>query len=181
MHINPPGFLIGYHVTPINHFGKSLLCWTATIHDHGVLAEVFNWHEETTFNWGWLTVQRFSPLSSWQEAWQRPGIYGAGGCAESSTSWSEVSRKGLCVTLGVAWNLKAWLHCDTLLSTRPHLWIVPLSMGLLGPLLFKPPHKVYHFAIRTHFSQLLQRRLLFSPALLCSFYCIEPLHIFFYH
>jgi hypothetical protein len=38
-----------------------------------------------TFNWGWLTVQRFSPLSSWREAWQHAGRHGAGG-AESSTS-----------------------------------------------------------------------------------------------
>ena len=33
-----------------------------------------------------LQVQRFSPLSSWQEAWQRPGRHGAGEEAESSTS-----------------------------------------------------------------------------------------------
>jgi hypothetical protein len=32
-----------------------------------------------------LQVQRFSPLSSWQEAWQRPGRHGAG-VAETSTS-----------------------------------------------------------------------------------------------
>jgi len=33
-----------------------------------------------------LQVQRFSPLSSWQEAWQHPGRHGAGEGAESSTS-----------------------------------------------------------------------------------------------
>ena len=32
-----------------------------------------------------LQVLRFSPLLSWQEAWQCPGRHGAGG-AESSTS-----------------------------------------------------------------------------------------------
>jgi hypothetical protein len=34
---------------------------------------------------GWLTVQRFSPLSSWQEAWQYAGRHGAGE-AEGSIS-----------------------------------------------------------------------------------------------
>jgi hypothetical protein len=40
---------------------------------------------QKTFNWGWLTVQRFNPLLSGQEAWQHAGRHGAGG-AESSTS-----------------------------------------------------------------------------------------------
>jgi hypothetical protein len=35
-----------------------------------------------------LQVQRFSPLSSWQEAWQRPGRHGIGG-AECSTPFSK--------------------------------------------------------------------------------------------
>jgi hypothetical protein len=35
-----------------------------------------------------LQVQRFSPLSSRQEAWQHPSRHGAGG-AESATSSSE--------------------------------------------------------------------------------------------
>jgi hypothetical protein len=33
-----------------------------------------------------LQVQRFSPLSSWREAWQHPGRPGAGEGAERSTS-----------------------------------------------------------------------------------------------
>ena len=33
-----------------------------------------------------LQFQRFSPLSSWWEAWQNPGRHGAGEQAESSTS-----------------------------------------------------------------------------------------------
>jgi hypothetical protein len=33
-----------------------------------------------------LQVQRFSPLSSWQEAWQCPGRHGDGEGTESSTS-----------------------------------------------------------------------------------------------
>jgi hypothetical protein len=39
-----------------------------------------------------LQVQRFSPLSSWQEAWQHPGRHGAGG-AQSSTFWFEGSQE----------------------------------------------------------------------------------------
>ena len=35
--------------------------------------------------WGWLTIQRFSPLSLWWEAWQHAGRLSARG-AESSTS-----------------------------------------------------------------------------------------------
>lgn len=33
-------------------------------------------------NWGWLTVQTFSPLSSWWEAWWHVGRHGAGEEAE---------------------------------------------------------------------------------------------------
>jgi hypothetical protein len=40
-----------------------------------------------------LKVQRFSPLSSWQEAWQHAGGHDAGEVAESSTSGSISSRK----------------------------------------------------------------------------------------
>jgi hypothetical protein len=39
-----------------------------------------------------LLALRFSPLSSWQEAWQCLGRHGAGG-AESSTSCSEDKQK----------------------------------------------------------------------------------------
>jgi hypothetical protein len=44
-----------------------------------------------------LQVQRFSPLSSWQEAWQHPGRHGAGEGAESSTSCSEGKQKKDCL------------------------------------------------------------------------------------
>jgi hypothetical protein len=40
-----------------------------------------------------LQVQRFSPLSSWQEAWQSPGRHGAGEGAQNPTSWSVGCRK----------------------------------------------------------------------------------------
>ena len=36
---------------------------------------------------GWLTVQRFSPLSSWQEAWRHAGKHDAREVAESPTSF----------------------------------------------------------------------------------------------
>jgi hypothetical protein len=49
-----------------------------------------------------LQVQRFSPLSSWWEAWQHPGRHDAGEGTESSTSSSEGRRKRLCATLRVA-------------------------------------------------------------------------------
>ena len=41
---------------------------------------------QETFNWGWLTVQTFSPLSSWQQTWWHTGRHGAGEGAESSAS-----------------------------------------------------------------------------------------------
>jgi hypothetical protein len=48
----------------------------------------------------WLTVQRFSPLSSWREAWWHAGRHGAEVVVESSTSRSEGSRKRK-MTLGL--------------------------------------------------------------------------------
>jgi hypothetical protein len=42
-----------------------------------------------------LQFQRFSPLLSWQEAWQCAGRRGAGGGAGSSTSSSAGSRRRL--------------------------------------------------------------------------------------
>jgi hypothetical protein len=49
--------------------------------------------ERKTFHWSRITVQRFSPLSSWQEAWWHAGRHGAGEVAESSKSGSAGSRK----------------------------------------------------------------------------------------
>jgi hypothetical protein len=91
-----------------------------------------------TFNQDWLTVQRFSLLSSWWEAWQHEGRHGAGERAESSTSESAGSRKRE--------SHRAWLkqlkpqrfpsllplhHIphDTLPPIRPQLPIVPLPMS----------------------------------------------------
>jgi hypothetical protein len=41
---------------------------------------------EENINWGWLTLQRVSPFSSWQEAWQHPGRHGVGEVAKISVS-----------------------------------------------------------------------------------------------
>ena len=48
-----------------------------------------------------LQFQKFSPLSSWQEAWQCTGQHGTWEGAERSTSCSTGRRRRLCVTLGV--------------------------------------------------------------------------------
>ena len=40
------------------------------------------------FNWGWLTVKRFSSLSSWWEAWGHADRHSAREVAEKSTSGS---------------------------------------------------------------------------------------------
>ena len=47
--------------------------------------------KEKYFNWGWLTVQRFSPLSG-QEAWRHAGGHGAREVAKSSTFRSAGGR-----------------------------------------------------------------------------------------
>ena len=39
-----------------------------------------------------LQIQRFNPLSSWQETWQGQGRHGAGEGAESSAPWLEAAR-----------------------------------------------------------------------------------------
>ena len=55
-------------------------------HDHG------NSYKEKHLTGTGLQFQRFSPLSSWQEAWQYSDRH-AGEVAESSTSGSTGSRK----------------------------------------------------------------------------------------
>jgi hypothetical protein len=89
-----------------------------------------------------LQVQRFSPLSSWQEAWQCPGRHGAGGGA-NSTFCSEGNQKtGILRQLGGR-PLPKWVEpehrrrppeptstvTDTPPPTRPHLLTVPFPMG----------------------------------------------------
>jgi hypothetical protein len=53
-------------------------------HDHG------NFYKGKHFIGVNLQFQRFSPLSSWWEAWQHAGRHGTG--AENSTPWSEGSK-----------------------------------------------------------------------------------------
>ena len=56
-------------------------------HDHS------NSYNEKTVNWGWLTVQRFSPSPSLPGAWQWTDRQGAGEGAKSSTSRSAGNRR----------------------------------------------------------------------------------------
>jgi hypothetical protein len=111
----------------------------------------------TTFNWGRLTIQRFSPLSSWQEAWQHPGRQGAG-TAESSISSSKESQEQTVFlaarrggsqspppTVALPPTRPHSLHqshthshkaTPTPTPTRPHHLIVPLAR----PSIVKPSH-----------------------------------------
>jgi hypothetical protein len=78
-----------------------------------------------------LLFERFSPLSSWWEAWQRVGKHDAREGAESSTSWSTGSRKT--ETHWSVWSfldLRADSQWPTpLLQSRPHLLtaLLPLT------------------------------------------------------
>ena len=47
------------------------------------------------FNWGWLTVQQFSPLPLCWETWRPTGRCGAWEVAESPATWSAGSRRRL--------------------------------------------------------------------------------------
>jgi hypothetical protein len=73
------------------------------------------------FNWGLLTVQRFSPSSSWHGTWCYTGSYGMGEITESSMSRST----GNCESkpLGLAWALETSRPnpSGTFTLTRPHL------------------------------------------------------------
>ena len=68
-------------------------------------------------------VQRFSPLSPWQEAWRCAGRPGAGEGAESSASGSTGSRRGQWHTGGLAWASETSKPAprDTLPLTMPYL------------------------------------------------------------
>jgi hypothetical protein len=46
---------------------------------------LFKKKNNTTFNWCWFTIHRFSPLS-WQEAWWGRDRHGSGERVESSAS-----------------------------------------------------------------------------------------------
>lgn len=74
-----------------------------------------------------LQILRFSPLSSWREAWWHLGRHGTGG-AESSTSYSKGKQKTLLQTARRRVS-KPVPYSDAFPSTRPHLPTVPLPMG----------------------------------------------------
>ena len=100
-----------------------------------------------------LRFQRFSPLSSWQEAWQHPGRHGTGEGAERSRSWSKLSQKETllcrqpvkdshpCCTepeyrrrpqnLPTQWHTLS--NKATPIPTRPYFLIMPLLMGQAYP------------------------------------------------
>ena len=91
-----------------------------------------------TCNWGWLKVQRFSPWSSWQEAWQHPGRLGVGKRAESSTSWSIGSRRGLCFHTGQS--LRNILRPQSPASTVTHFKQGHTSFSKATPLNCATPY-----------------------------------------
>jgi hypothetical protein len=84
-----------------------------------------------------LQFQGFSPLSSWQEARQHPGRHGAGEGAENSTLDLKAARRRLSFHTGQSLSigdLKTHIYSTsfnkaTLTPIRPHLLIVPLTMG----------------------------------------------------
>lgn len=99
-----------------------------------------------TFHWGWLTVERFSLLSSWCEAWQHMGRHVC-----QRRSWEVYVQTGRNRTRGVRhWN---WLELlkpteltsrNTVPPTWPHLLQQSHAFSLygpIGPFSFKPPHR----------------------------------------
>ena len=79
-----------------------------------------------------LQFQRFSPLSSWPEAWQFADIHGAGGTKDlhldfqAAAGDSKQSRGGSDSTLSLEiYGPKAHLNSDLFPPTRPYFLIVP--------------------------------------------------------
>jgi hypothetical protein len=84
--------------------------------------------------WCWLTVQRYSPLSSLHESWQHADIQSAW----ESYTWHAGNRKRFWDKLGVHWEYETSKSAPqwytffkklTLTSTRPNLQIEPIPMG----------------------------------------------------
>ena len=67
-------------IVPVRDFLSEGFIALKRHHDHS------NSYKGKHLIWAALPFQRFSLLSSWQEAWQHAGRHGAGGGAESSTS-----------------------------------------------------------------------------------------------
>lgn len=51
-------------------------------------------HKEN-FSWGWFTLQRFRPLSSWKEAWWNMGRHGVLHLDEQAAGRRGVNESGL--------------------------------------------------------------------------------------
>ena len=92
-----------------------------------------------------LQVQRFSPLSSWQETWQCPGRHSAGRRGEHLDP--KAARRTL-----AGWSLSTkrpqsrGLCSDILPPKRPHLFqqaTSPNSATSHGSSIFKPPQVLY--------------------------------------
>jgi hypothetical protein len=132
-----------HHYTSVNAFHLVLWKLTSTLRVYGCEETPCpqQFLERKAFNWGYLTVQRFPPLLSWQETWLYACRHGAGEGAESSMSWSSDSRRRLCHT-GQTWmygTSKPSSSTGTLSSIHP---IVSFFMGQvfkhMGPFLFNP-------------------------------------------
>ena len=116
------------------------------------------WWQLFSFNWGWLTVQRFSLLSSWQETWCL--ISRCGGEVKSSTPWSAAIRINYKLHLHI-WDQNTHTHCVTLppisnkaiailllflkatlsnSTTPPRQTFKHMSLWEL--LIYKPPHQL---------------------------------------
>jgi hypothetical protein len=95
-----------------------------------------------TFNWGLLTVQRFSPLLSQRKSWWHAGRHETGEVADSSTSGSAGSRKIL---------RKTSSNKATPTQSRPHCLLVPYRlMGAIFIQRLKVP-QVYNLKPNNYF------------------------------
>jgi hypothetical protein len=104
---------------------------------------------------GSLQFQRFSPLSSWWEAWWHAGRCDSGEVARvlhpdqlaAGRETETETGPGLSI-----WDLKAPPppHSDTLPPARPHLLTVPLPLSLRRPFSFKPQHCFFSHKLLSH-------------------------------
>jgi hypothetical protein len=101
-------------------------------HDQG------NYHKRQHLIGAGLQFQRFSPLSSRQEAWHCSGRHGTGEGTERSVACSEGNQKKTVSSRQLGGGSQSPPHSVTLPPTRPHLLIVSFP----GPSIFKPPHMI---------------------------------------
>ena len=112
--------------------GQSLRCPQADDHLSWTFIAVKNHHDhsnsykEKHLIGAGLQFQRFSPLSSWWEAWQRAGRHGA---EELRTLHLDPQTARRDCVHSEHRRPQSPLHSDALPPIRPHLLIVPLPMG----------------------------------------------------